>query len=65
MFQQFDFSTFHSSSGEKREEFCRKLVASLQDHQGFIRLINHGVPTADIDDAFAMVCGICDAWIKC
>ncbi|KAJ5816717.1 Oxoglutarate/iron-dependent dioxygenase, partial [Penicillium robsamsonii] len=52
MFEQLDFSRFHSGSDE-RDQFCRELVAGLSK-SGWVRLVNHGVPPESIDRAFEM-----------
>jgi isopenicillin N synthase-like dioxygenase len=54
MFQRFDFATFQGADGPERELFCQNLVANLQQH-GFVKIINHGIPAAVIDDAFETV----------
>lgn len=53
MFPSLDFSCFHDPS--QREEFCRQFVSTLKEY-GFVKLINHGIPFAQIDLAFAAVC---------
>ncbi|KAE8395433.1 hypothetical protein BDV23DRAFT_144988 [Aspergillus alliaceus] len=50
MFPSLDFSRFHDPS--QREEFCRQFVSILKEY-GFLKLINHGIPFAQIDLAFA------------
>ncbi len=54
MFERFDFAAFYSSDTAKRDEFCCKVVSSLRQY-GFVRLVNHGIPPSDIDEAFEMV----------
>lgn len=51
MLTQLDFANFHSSA-EDRQRLCRDLVASLKQ-DGFVRLVNHGIPPRDIDGAFS------------
>jgi hypothetical protein len=53
MFPSVDFSRFHDPS--QREEVCRQFVSTLKEY-GFLKLINHGIPFAQIDLAFAAVC---------
>lgn len=55
MLKQFDFAAFKcASTPAERNTFCRDLVSALRQ-SGCIRLINHEVPDADIDQAFKMV----------
>lgn len=53
MFPSLDFSRFHDPS--EREALCREFV-SVSKEYGFVKLINHGIPSAQIDQAFAAVC---------
>ncbi|KAJ5780657.1 Oxoglutarate/iron-dependent dioxygenase [Penicillium paradoxum] len=50
---QLDFSRFHSNNADERDQFCRELIAGFSK-SGWVRLINHDVPTASIDRAFEM-----------
>ncbi|OJJ36075.1 hypothetical protein ASPWEDRAFT_41308 [Aspergillus wentii DTO 134E9] len=50
MFPSLDFAHFYDPS--QREGFCRQFVSTLQEY-GFVKLINHGIPDAQIDQAFA------------
>lgn len=54
MFEQLDFSRFHSESSDERDKFCRELISGL-NKSGWVRLVNHGVPPESIDRAFEMV----------
>ena len=54
MFERLDFASFHSANAVERDEICRKLVSGLKQN-GFVRLVNHGVPPSDIDKAFETV----------
>lgn len=55
VFEKLDFATFHkASTTAERDQFCRNLVSALKQ-TGFVRLVNHGIPHADIDRAFEMV----------
>ncbi|PTB66088.1 Clavaminate synthase-like protein [Trichoderma citrinoviride] len=51
MFQQLDFSVFHSDNAAEREGLCSQLVSNLKQF-GFARLVNVGIPLGDIDRAF-------------
>ncbi|KAJ5516874.1 hypothetical protein N7527_008434 [Penicillium freii] len=50
MFPSLDFSHFHNPS--QREDFCRQFVSTLKEY-GFVKLISHGIPSTQIDQAFA------------
>jgi len=54
MFEKLDFTAFCSSNHVERAEFCQRLVFSLAE-QGFVRLVNHGIPRSVIDSAFETV----------
>ncbi|KAK7991220.1 hypothetical protein PG988_000014 [Apiospora saccharicola] len=51
MYTQLDFSRFYGTDSTDRDEFCRALVSDLRQY-GFVKLVNHDVPAADIDQAF-------------
>lgn len=51
---QLDFSKFYSNHADERDQLCRDLIAGLSKN-GWVRLINHDVPTASIDRVFEMV----------
>lgn len=53
MFPSLDFSRFHDPS--QREAFCREFV-TVSKESGFVKLVNHGIPSGQIDQAFAAVC---------
>ncbi|OQE37136.1 hypothetical protein PENCOP_c010G06195 [Penicillium coprophilum] len=53
MFEQLDFSQFHSENTDERDQFCRELISELSK-SGWVRLVNHGVPPESIDRAFEM-----------
>jgi isopenicillin N synthase-like dioxygenase len=54
MFEQLDFANFYSVNTTKRDSFCQDLVSTLR-RNGFVRLINHGISSDDIDRAFDTV----------
>lgn len=54
MFEQLNFANFYSAETTERDRFCQNLVSSLRS-KGFVRLINHGIPSEDIDRAFNTV----------
>jgi isopenicillin N synthase-like dioxygenase len=54
MFDQLDFSRFHSENIDERDQFCRELISGFSK-SGWVRLVNHGVPPESIDRAFEMV----------
>ncbi|KAK8036631.1 hypothetical protein PG994_015402 [Apiospora phragmitis] len=51
MYTQLDFSRFYGTDAKDRDEFCRALVSDLKQY-GFVRLVNHDVPSAEIGKAF-------------
>ncbi|KAF2636554.1 Clavaminate synthase-like protein [Massarina eburnea CBS 473.64] len=51
MFERFNFNEYQTANGPRRQEFCEKLVASLQKY-GFVRLVSHGVQNDLIDRVF-------------
>lgn len=55
MFEQLDFASFYNADTSERDRFCQDLVSSLRQN-GFVRLINHGISSDDIDRAFETVC---------
>lgn len=54
MYTQLDFARFYGPDPKDRDEFCRALVSDLKQY-GFVKLVNHDVPAADIDQAFQAV----------
>ena len=52
MFPSLDFSRFREPSSS--EEFCREFVSALKEY-GFVKLINHGIPSTQMDQAFTAV----------
>lgn len=54
MYTQLNFSRFYGPDPKDRDEFCRALVSDLKQY-GFVKLVNHDVPAADIDQAFETV----------
>lgn len=55
VFEQLDFARIYSTNKTERDKFCHDLVSSLRQN-GFVRLINHGILSEDIDRAFDTVC---------
>uniref|UniRef100_A0A093V975 Fe2OG dioxygenase domain-containing protein n=1 Tax=Talaromyces marneffei PM1 TaxID=1077442 RepID=A0A093V975_TALMA len=51
MFEQLDFSKFYSANTAQRDSFCQNLASSLR-RNGFVRLVNHGISSEEIDRAF-------------
>ena len=49
-----DMAKFFLGSEEERAQFSRDLLQCFAS-QGFVKLINHGVPNAAIDKAFEWV----------
>ncbi|KAL4886895.1 hypothetical protein BJY04DRAFT_204547 [Aspergillus karnatakaensis] len=49
MFATFDFAEFYDSA--QRDRFCRELASALREY-GFVKLINHGVPPSEVNQAF-------------
>ncbi|KAL4954840.1 hypothetical protein BDW69DRAFT_162380 [Aspergillus filifer] len=50
MFPTLDIARFHDPT--ERDDLCREFVSVLKEY-GFVKLINHGIPDAQIDQAFA------------
>lgn len=55
MSEQLNFANFYNADTTERDRFCQTLVSSLR-RTGFVRLINHGISSEDIDQAFDTVC---------
>jgi len=49
-----DMSQFRRGSDPERLDFARNLVKCLST-QGFVKLVNHGIPDMAIDKAFELV----------
>ena len=52
--ETLDFNTFYSSNARIRTKFCENLVTSIGKH-GFVKLVNHGIPKALVQEAFEIV----------
>ena len=52
--ETLDFTLASSSSAEERIKFSHKLVHAFKTN-GFVKLTNHGIPNAVVEEAFALV----------
>lgn len=54
-FETLDFAEFYSETPKTKSEFCERLVVALGKN-GFVKLVNHGIPKKIIEQAFDIVC---------